>query len=30
MVFRSFERAAFGLVMEATRPVSMSDILTNP
>jgi hypothetical protein len=30
MVFRSFERAAFGLVMEATRPVSISDILTNP
>jgi len=30
MVFRSFERAAFGLVMEATRPVAMSDILTNP
>jgi hypothetical protein len=30
MVFRSFERAAFGLVMEASRPVSLSDILTNP
>ena len=30
MVFRSFERAAFGLVLEATRPVSLSDILTNP
>lgn len=30
MVFRSFERAAFGLVMEASRPVSLLDILTNP
>jgi hypothetical protein len=30
MVFRSFERASFGLVMEASRPVSLRDILTNP
>jgi len=30
MVFRTFDRAAFGLVMEASRPVSVRDILTNP
>lgn len=30
MVFRTFDRAAFGLVMEASRPVSVQDILTNP
>jgi len=30
MVFRSFERASFGLVMEANRPVAVRDILTNP
>lgn len=30
MVFRSFERAAFALVMEASRPVSMRDVVTNP
>ena len=30
MVFRTFERAAFALVMEAHRPVALRDILTNP
>jgi len=30
MVFRAFERASFALVMQASRPVSVSDILTNP
>jgi hypothetical protein len=30
MVFRTFERASFALVMQASRPVSVSDILTNP
>lgn len=30
MVFRAFERASFALVMEASRPVSLRDILTNP
>jgi hypothetical protein len=30
MVFRTFDRAAFGLVMQASRPVSLNDIVTNP
>lgn len=30
MVFRTFDRAAFGLVMQASRPVSVNDIATNP
>jgi hypothetical protein len=30
MVFRAFERASFGLVMQASRPVAVSDIITNP
>jgi hypothetical protein len=30
MVFRTFDRAAFGLVMNASRPVAISDIVTNP
>ena len=30
MVFRTFDRASFGLVMEASRPVSVSDFITNP
>jgi len=30
MVFRTFDRAAFGLVMEASQPVSLSDVVTNP
>lgn len=30
MVFRTFDRAAFGLVMQASRPVSLHDIVTNP
>jgi hypothetical protein len=30
MVFRAFERASFGLVMHASRPVSIADIVTNP
>jgi hypothetical protein len=30
MVFRTFDRAAFGLVMQASRPVSVNDIVTNP
>lgn len=30
MVFRTFDRASFGLVMQATRPVSVLDLVTNP
>ena len=30
MVFRTFERASFALVMQASRPVGVSDIITNP
>jgi len=30
MVFRTFDRAAFGIVMEASRPVTINDIVTNP
>lgn len=30
MVFKAFERASFGLVMEASRPVAVLDVLTNP
>lgn len=30
MVFRTFDRASFALVMEANRPVAISDFVTNP
>lgn len=30
MVFRTFDRAAFGLVMQASRPVAVNDVVTNP
>jgi len=30
MVFRTFDRASFALVMEASRPVSVLDVATNP
>jgi hypothetical protein len=30
MVFRTFERASFGLVMQAQRPVAVADIIRNP
>jgi hypothetical protein len=30
MVFRTFERASYALVMKASRPVAMSDIVSNP
>ncbi|MDH3286184.1 MAG: LysM peptidoglycan-binding domain-containing protein [Betaproteobacteria bacterium] len=30
MVFRTFERASFGLVMEASRPVALYDAVMNP
>lgn len=30
MVFRAFDRAAFGLVMQASRPVAINDVVTNP
>jgi hypothetical protein len=30
MVFRTFERASFGLVMQAHRPVAVSDLVVNP
>lgn len=30
MVFRTFDRAAFGLVMQSSRPVSVNDVVTNP
>ena len=30
MVFRTFERASYGLVMEASRPVAVADIISKP
>ncbi len=30
MVFRTFDRASYALVMEASRPVAVSDYVTNP
>ena len=30
MVFRTFDRASFGLVMNASRPVEVNDVVTNP
>jgi len=30
MVFRTFDRASFALVMESNRPVALADIVTNP
>ena len=30
MVFRSFDSASFALVLESSRPVSVSDVVTNP
>jgi len=30
MVFRTFDRASFGLVMQASRPVAISDVIKNP
>lgn len=30
MVFRTFDRASFGLVMQASRQVSINDVVTNP
>jgi hypothetical protein len=30
MVFRTFERASFALVMEAARPVALYDVVVNP
>jgi len=30
MVFRTFDRAAFGLVMQASRPVAINDVVINP
>lgn len=30
MVFRAFDRASYALVMQATRPVAISDIISNP
>jgi hypothetical protein len=30
MVFRTFDRASFGLVMSASRPVEVNDVVTNP
>ena len=30
MVFRTFDRAAFGIVMQASRPVALNDFVTNP
>ena len=29
-VNRTFDRAAFGLIMEASRPVALNDVVTNP
>ncbi len=30
MVFRTFDRAAYGLVMQASRPVAVHDVVANP
>jgi hypothetical protein len=30
MVFRTFDRASFGIIMQASRPVSVNDIVANP
>jgi len=30
MVFRTFDHASFALVMQASRPVSVLDLVTNP
>lgn len=30
MVFRTFDRASFGLVMQASRPVAVNDVVINP
>ena len=30
MVFRTFDRASFGLVMQASRPVAVNDLVSNP
>ena len=30
MVFRTFDRAAFALVMQASRQVAVNDIVSNP
>lgn len=30
MVFRVFDRAAYALILEAQRPVTLADVLTNP
>ena len=30
MVFRTYDRASFALVMQASRPVAVTDIITNP
>ena len=30
MIFRTFERAAFGLVMQSNLPVAIDDIVTTP
>jgi hypothetical protein len=30
MVFRTFDRAAFGIIMQASRPVALNDFVTNP
>ena len=30
MVFRTFERASYALVMQASKPVAISDIISNP
>lgn len=30
MVFRTFDRASFGLVMQSSRPVAINDVVTDP
>jgi hypothetical protein len=30
MVFRVFDRASYALVMQASRPVAVTDIVANP
>jgi hypothetical protein len=30
MIFRTFDRASYGLVMQASRPVALLDVVANP
>jgi hypothetical protein len=30
LVFRSFDKISYGLVMQASHPISVGDVVTNP